>query len=568
MELLKLPRDIWDIIVFKHNLSAHDFMHLADASPRFRSLVEKYICVISNDINHPANSLAAKFTGFNVSELPIKFDFDDCMLDSTISSSMMIVFNFVLNKDFDNDLEFYLKSFGMKCNQQEKYYQFNFFSLQDKSTTNKDFKVLDTIKEWINCKHCTVFKEKYFLGYQVYELNRSIFEVGNNVVSDDTDHSQVVKHQDYYWQSIDKLFIQRYTIALYNHSCSFDLIKLRLQNLTTLILSSDTFQVDVSDLSSSQYIPPFCLEDCDFPNLILFKTIKHGRIQSLINCKFNKLQLFDVDCSFWFIMRRVQLKKVKDFKLSSLSRYSSNFPAPEIVKPTSKLAGYELQLSKKYSVSSNLIQRNYVSFKRDLVEKIGHPNKARLPRHFSYFELSNLDFGLPKDVHALSLSNVELFTSVCELSSFPLEMFELIKIGYHVENSHGTVLLNSVDELDRGVFIFKDTDDDFSEPMNTGNGSSFYYYGISRLCSGSNKFMHRGLRMPPFKDVANALDSYFNPTSWSSRYLFVPHGQLSANSGGFSGEPRPEVVQVSARSDAKDRVLRTPIFYYQIEKHK
>lgn len=301
MELLKLPRDIWDIIVFKHNLSAHDFMNLADASALFQSLVKEYVCVVSNDINHPSNALAVKFIGFNmsglnVSKLPIRFDFDDCMLDSTISSSMMIVFNFVLNKDFDNDLEFYLKSFGMKCNQQEKYYQFNFFSLQDKSTTNKDFKVLDTIKEWINCKHCTVFKKKYFLGYQVYELDRSIFGAGNNIVSDCTDGSQVVKHknpkQDDNWHAIQKLFIQRQIIALDNHSCSFDLINLRLQNLTLLTLSSSIFynsDGSNSNLDSSEYIPPFCLKDCEFPNLISFTTLSGARIQSIINCKFNKL---------------------------------------------------------------------------------------------------------------------------------------------------------------------------------------------------------------------------------------------------------------------------------------
>ncbi|ODQ57884.1 hypothetical protein WICANDRAFT_80051 [Wickerhamomyces anomalus NRRL Y-366-8] len=368
MELLKLPRDIWDIIVFKHNLSAHDFMNLADASALFQSLVKEYVCVVSNDINHPSNALTANLigfnmSGFNVSRLPIRFDFDDCMLDSTISSSMIIVFNFVLNKDFDNDLEFYLKSFGMKCNQHEKYYQFNFFSLQEKSTTNKDFKVLDTIKEWINCKHCTVFLEKYFLGYQVYELDRSIFEVGNNVVSDDNDNSQIVKHkkpkQDYIWQSIQKLFIQRQTIVLDNHSCSFDLINLRLQNLTSLTLSSSKFHSDSSksNLDSSEYIPPFCLKDCEFPNLISFTTLNGARIQSIINCKFNKLQLFDVHCSFWFIMRRVQLKTVQDFKLSSSSRYSSNYPKPKNIDPPNELAGCELQLSKKYSISSNLVKK-------------------------------------------------------------------------------------------------------------------------------------------------------------------------------------------------------------------
>ncbi len=401
MELLKLPRDIWDIIVFKHNLSAHDFMNLADSSALFQSLVKEYVCVVSNDINHPSNALAVKFIGFNmsglnVSKLPIRFDFDDCMLDSTISSSVMTVFNFVLNKDFDNDLEFYLKSFGMKCNQQEKYYQFNFFSLQDKSTTNEDFKVLDTIKEWINCKHCTVFKKKYFLGYQVYELDRSIFGAGNNIVSDCTDGSQVVKHkkpkQDDNWQAIQKLFIQRQIIALDNHSCSFDLINLRLQNLTSLTLSSSTFynsDGSKSNLDSSEYIPPFCLKDCEFPNLISFTTLNGARIQSIINCKFNKLQFFDVHCSFWFIMRRVQLKTVQDFKLSSSSRYSSNYPKPKNIDPPNELAGCELQLSKKYSISSNLVKTNNVLF------------GSERPRHFTYFELSNLDFGLPRDVHAL-----------------------------------------------------------------------------------------------------------------------------------------------------------------------
>lgn len=321
------------------------------------------------------------------------------------------------------------------------------------------------------------------------------------------------------------------------------------------------------DLSSSQYIPPFCLKDCDFPNLILFKTIKHGRIQSLINCKFNKLQLFDVDCSFWFIMRMVQLRNVKDFKLSSLSRYSLNFPAPENLNTTNKLPGYELQLSKKYSISSNSVQKNYVSFKSDLIKKNYDQFKDHLPRHFSYLELSNIELGLPRDVHVLSLSSVELFTSICELSSFPLEMFELIKIGYHVKNSHRTVLLNSVDELARGLFFFKDTDDDFSELMNTGNGSSLYYYGISRLCN-RYKFIHSSHSVSPFRDLANALDLYFNLEGWSSRFLFVPDGQLSANSGGDHGGMRPPVYQVSAKSDAKLRVLHTPIFHYQIEKRK
>ncbi len=160
---------------------------------------------------------------------------------------------------------------------------------------------------------------------------------------------------------------------------------------------------------------------------------------------------------------------------------------------------------------------------------------------------------------------MELFSIICKLSPSPIEIFKLIKIDYIGEEYLGRIgLVNVVDESDPGLFIFKNTDDCFNESMITRNGCLCEYIGSARESEDST--YNKKSYSTPFKFAANALDLYFNPEGWSSRYLFVPLGQLSVNIGENCEKKNPvRVVQVSAKRDAKLRIGRTLVIYYQLE---
>lgn len=97
LELLNLPKDVWDLIIFEHGVSFDDLLNLLHTSQSFRPLIERYISVISNDISHPVNGISAKLNGLNANQ-PSLFTFDNENFDLIISSSVLIIFNIFLEQ--------------------------------------------------------------------------------------------------------------------------------------------------------------------------------------------------------------------------------------------------------------------------------------------------------------------------------------------------------------------------------------------------------------------------------------------------------------------------------------
>ncbi|CAM9022397.1 unnamed protein product [Wickerhamomyces anomalus] len=182
LQLLNLPKDVWDLIIFEHGVSFDDLLNLLHTSQSFRPLIERYISVISNDISHPVNGISAKLNGLNANP-PSLFTFDSENFDFIISSSVLIIFNIFLEQP-NVQLDSFLKMIGQKCTQFRKFFKINLFLSEAYIVEECEFKyVVGDLQTLIHNKEFfNFFQPDSFLEYSVCELDPfdSCAQNGNN----------------------------------------------------------------------------------------------------------------------------------------------------------------------------------------------------------------------------------------------------------------------------------------------------------------------------------------------------------------------------------------------------
>lgn len=567
LELLNLPKDVWDLIIFEHGVSFDDLLNLLHTSQSFRPLIERYISVISNDISHPVNGISAKLNGLNANS-PSLFTFDNENFDFIISSSVLIIFNIFLEQP-NVQLDSFLKIIGQKCTQFRKFFKINLFLSEAYIVEECEFKyVVGDLQTLIHNKEFfNFFQPDSFLGYSVCELDPfdSCAQNGNN-------NGQIAWAESSYvdkagWSLLKKVFIELHSnlnMDLFKGEkkhppLPFVLENAKFENLTCLWFSSTKLLFD----SSSEYYQsnfgfyskiPACFINCDFPELTVFwmnhtptLSFKYAwsiKIQSLINCHFDKLTLLKVNPDDFFIARNVEMNNLQVINLGDSTTASLLFP-------------YMTELTKKYSIDSNRCHNQSDPF----YFKMSTPK-------FSYLEVTNLDFGDMKNVVSLSLQSLGLFHDICRtISSLKLEDFKEIKISCGKNNLGTVILLNELNGANIKKVRFKSTTTAFND-STTHEGREYDIVGLPRVGSIHPLGVRHTL---PFRAITAALDCYYSAPGWTSRFSFVPYYsdleikvQWSAKRARYI---KPPIVQVSPANATDQRIERGAgrVFHYRLE---
>lgn len=461
-------------------------------------------------------------------------------------------------------MDSFLKIIGQKCTQSRKFFKINLFLTKAYISDEWEFRyVVNDLQKLVHNKEFfNFFQPDSFLGYSVCELASLDSSVQND---NSTGHSSWIERsyvdKEAGWSLLKKVFIglhNKLNMSMFEKKkhtpFPFVLENVKFDNLTCLWFSSTKL---LFDSSSEYYRQNFgsssgirvCFRNCDFPELTLF-WMNHSlmdyslipfldyvfcslRIQSLINCHFNKLTLLQLDPDDFCILRNVEMKNLQVIKLgNSTSAFN--------------LCPYMNELTKKYSIDSNRCHNQ----SDPCYFKMSAPS-------FSYFE-----------VVSLSLPSLGLFHDICRsISSLKLEDFKEIKIGCGKNNWGKVILMNELNGANIKKVRFKSTTTVFNG-STTHEGREYDIVGLPRVGSIHPLGVRHTL---PFRAITAALDCYYSAPGWTSRFSFVPYYSETEIKVQWSAKhPRyikPPIVQVSPANANDQRIERGAgrVFHYRLE---